>query len=267
MPGVYEGGYKLWEGAADLARFMHAEATKAEGAFAAAEERGEMPAVARESAAAAAAVPPLGGARVLELGCGHALPAIVAAHHGAASVTLQDFNAEVLAEATAPAVLANEDCFASDECRVRYLAGSWEAALAELRPAGAISAAVAQDAAPEPAIHRRAYDLVLGSELWYAERSMRTLATLVSEALADGSTACALIAGKAHYFGVGGSARGFEAAARAEGLEHEVVWRKADGASNVREIIRLRRRRDGGRGGSSNGGGDGGDGSTEREPA
>ena len=82
-----------------------------------------------------------------------------------------------------------------------------------------------------------------------------------------GSTACALIAGKAHYFGVGGSARGFEAAARAEGLEHEVVWRKADGASNVREIIRLRRRRDGGRGGSSNGGGDGGDGSTERGQA
>ena len=67
LPGVYEGGFKLWECAVDLAAFVAAE----------------LP---------AEAVAP--GQRVLELGCGHGLPGVVALLRGA-HVDFIDYNIEV----------------------------------------------------------------------------------------------------------------------------------------------------------------------------
>ena len=48
VPGVYEGGFKIWEGSLDLVRYLHGESI------------------------------PLRGRRVIELGCGHGLPGIFA---------------------------------------------------------------------------------------------------------------------------------------------------------------------------------------------
>jgi hypothetical protein len=48
VPGVYEGGFKIWEGCLDLVKFLHEEAI------------------------------PLRDRRVIELGCGHGLPGIFA---------------------------------------------------------------------------------------------------------------------------------------------------------------------------------------------
>ena len=53
----------------------------------------------------------------------------------------------------------------------------------------------------------------------------------------------ALIAAKRYYFGVGGGTRAFaEALAESGAFECDVAATYADGASNVREILRVRRR-------------------------
>lgn len=82
-------GFKLWECASDLVGFLKAESEKK--------------------------VDPLklAGARVAELGCGHALPGIYCLQQGAAQVALQDLNVEVLAHCTAPNVLLNTGEFST----------------------------------------------------------------------------------------------------------------------------------------------------------
>ena len=67
------------------------------------------------------------GARVLELGCGHALPGLAAAASGAREVILADYNPEVLAALTVPNVRANANAGLFDPRRTsfRYLAGDW----------------------------------------------------------------------------------------------------------------------------------------------
>jgi hypothetical protein len=203
----------------DLARYLHARESGAEAEAGGADAGGAIGGGLRS-------------ARVLELGCGHALPALVAAHHGASALTLQDFNPEVLVGVTAPAIEANSQTFSSVDAAVRYVAGSWESAVLSMRGG---------EGAPAEVLHREGYDLVLGAELWYNEATMDTLATTIAGVLArDGARpAEALIAGKSHYFGVGGSSRGFTEAATKAGLRVTTVWRKADGTSNVREILRL----------------------------
>ncbi|KAJ6754567.1 HISTIDINE PROTEIN METHYLTRANSFERASE 1 HOMOLOG-RELATED [Salix purpurea] len=81
VPGVYEGGLKLWEGSLDLIKALQAEVQNGHLSFS--------------------------GKRVLELGCGHGLPGIFAFLEGASAVHFQDFNAEVLQSLTIPNVNAN----------------------------------------------------------------------------------------------------------------------------------------------------------------
>jgi len=61
VAGVYEGGMKLWECSLDLVQFLDAPRWRSR----------------------------IQGARVLELGCGHGLPGLLALHHGAAAVHMQ----------------------------------------------------------------------------------------------------------------------------------------------------------------------------------
>ncbi|CAH0486111.1 unnamed protein product [Peronospora farinosa] len=75
---VYEGGFKLWECALDLVKFVEMEDT------------------------------PM-ATTVLELGCGHGLPGIHALLRGAERVTFSDYNKEVLELTTCPNVLRNVD--------------------------------------------------------------------------------------------------------------------------------------------------------------
>lgn len=65
--------------------------------------------------------------RVIELGCGHGLPGIVATLAGA-TVDYQDYNAEVLQMLTVPTVLANWRANHGVESApppVRYFSGDW----------------------------------------------------------------------------------------------------------------------------------------------
>ena len=93
--GVYEGGFKVWEGSLDLVAVLQAGAV------------------------------PLAGRRVVEYGCGHGLPALYALARGdAAEVVFHDYNEEVLVNATMPNVLLNVDRAAA-EARARFFSGDW----------------------------------------------------------------------------------------------------------------------------------------------
>lgn len=93
LPGVYEGGLKIWEGTCDLLDYLCTGKIK------------------------------LNGAHVLELGCGAGLPGIVALLHGASCVTFQDYNAEVIHLFTIPNVLAN--ITTQQLPSVKFFAGDW----------------------------------------------------------------------------------------------------------------------------------------------
>jgi hypothetical protein len=113
LPGQYEGGFKVWEGSVDLAEYVAelwqhgsapvasslgsqpsdatAAAAPSADPAASAAAGGGSPAGAASGAAAAAVAGAgrgglagrLAGQRVLELGCGHALPGLVALLAGA----------------------------------------------------------------------------------------------------------------------------------------------------------------------------------------
>ena len=87
VAGVYEGGFKLWECAVDLVRYI--EKNK------------------------------LNASNVLEIGAGHGLPGIVMGRSGA-NVVLHDFNEEVLSLCSAVNVKLNEVTGS-----VRFVAGDW----------------------------------------------------------------------------------------------------------------------------------------------
>lgn len=202
----FPGGLKLWECAVDLALYLR-------GGYAGASE----------------APPALAGASVLELGCGHGLPGVLAALRGAADVTFQDFNAEVLHALTAPCAAANLARAAAaggaaagrgggtQPPQLRFFSGDW-GALPALLPRGS-------------------YDLVLSADTIYCTASQPRLLAALAAALRP--RGAALVAAKSYYFGVGGGAAQFAADAQRHGLTARVVARFSDGASNVREILRL----------------------------
>lgn len=161
------------------------------------------------------------GRRVLELGCGHGLPGIFALQRGAEAVVLQDYNAEVLTGLTAANVRANVNP-APVPPEVRYVAGDW----------GEGMAALLQDPG---------YDIILTAETIYTARGQERLLALMTQCLRPGGEA--LVAAKTYYFGVGGGTREFETrVARGRVLRVERVAEFKDGASNVREILRLTHR-------------------------
>uniref|UniRef100_A0A914VLD5 protein-histidine N-methyltransferase n=1 Tax=Plectus sambesii TaxID=2011161 RepID=A0A914VLD5_9BILA len=91
--GVYEGGFKVWEGAIDLCNYLDSSVQAEE--------------IAEKS--------------VLELGCGAGLPGIYAAKKNAKFVSFQDFNQSVLDCFTRTNVQLNSVNL--DRCR--FVAGDW----------------------------------------------------------------------------------------------------------------------------------------------
>jgi hypothetical protein len=96
ISGTYEGGYKVWECSIDLLTYMI-------------ENKDSLPPIATSS--------------VIELGCGHGFPGIVALQFGYQKVLFSDLNAEVLAESTWPNIHLN--CSPEATQHATCLSGDW----------------------------------------------------------------------------------------------------------------------------------------------
>ncbi|XP_008823119.1 histidine protein methyltransferase 1 homolog [Nannospalax galili] len=175
IPGIYEGGLKIWECTFDLLAYF----TKAEVKFA--------------------------GQKVLDLGCGSGLLGITAFKGGAREIHFQDYNSLVIDEVTLPNVIANfpsEDdgndvnepegkrcrtsTVAQEICKCRFFSGEWSEFCKLI---GSEELFVK-------------YDLILTSETIYNPDYYSTLHQTFLRLL--GKKGRVLLASKAHYFGVGG---------------------------------------------------------------
>ncbi|TRY62816.1 hypothetical protein TCAL_04926 [Tigriopus californicus] len=191
QPGVYEGGLKIWECSEDLAKYL---------------ER-DLPA-------------DLSSFRVLELGCGAALPGLVCLRRGA-HVDFQDYNPEVLDHVTIPNYLLNRD--KSRDINSTFLSGDWDA----------VRASLTKDSCT--------YDLILASETIYNPDNYAKLIRTFRDLLSKDSKSSVLLAAKTHYFGVGGGTRQFEEELTRTGdWDIQNVSKTHDGVQ--REIIRISRK-------------------------
>lgn len=270
VPGKYEGGLKLWECTIDLIEAVRREIQDGHLAFR--------------------------GKDVLELGCGHGLPGILACLKGASQVHFQDYNEEVLLNLTIPNVNANLTAASEKALKLssdldssgmkspgpssetRFFAGDWGdmASLLSLPPfprqseeeeeeerlsnasgrEGGGASGQSQTSGPLEAYHRKlsgtpsfynrkeglegkeggGYDIILMSETVYSPHSLPRLLTLIKQCLRR-PYGVVYLAGKKHYFGVGGGTRQFRSLVEEDGnLHSHLVKEWADGSSNVREI-------------------------------
>ncbi|MEW5310908.1 MAG: hypothetical protein WDW38_002662 [Sanguina aurantia] len=210
IPDVYEGGFKLWECATDLCRFLLTKYALG----------------TRELIESSEPRTKLQNKKVLELGCGHGLPGIVAVLAGA-EVHFQDFNKQVLTSLTIPNVLANVGRTPQQRSRLptRFFTGDW-ACVGECLTGKGFGG------------H---YDVILTSESIYSLESQERLLECIKQLLQP-PHGVAYIAAKTYYFGVGGGTTSFLALVKREGLfECESVFRVEEpGSGNVREILQLK---------------------------
>ncbi|KAE8708753.1 hypothetical protein F3Y22_tig00110332pilonHSYRG00116 [Hibiscus syriacus] len=208
VPGIYEGGLKLWEGSLDLVKALQSE-------------------IQNDHLS-------LEGKRVLELGCGHGLPGIFSCLKGAAEVHFQDFNAEVLRCLTIPNVNANllEKSQPATASKTRFFAGDW-GEIHQLLPHANESEINSE--------HGQAtgYDVILMAETIYSISAQRNLYELIKKCMIH-PHGVVYMAGKKHYFGVGGGTRQFLSMLEKEGvMAATLVTEVADGSSNLREVWKL----------------------------
>lgn len=106
IPGVYEGGLKVWECAFDLVNFLSESTIN------------------------------LSGMKILELGCGTGLPGIYSLIKGAECVHFQDYNPEVINNITIPNVILNSKSMngIAIQDRVKFYSGDWGTLASVLEP-------------------------------------------------------------------------------------------------------------------------------------
>ncbi|KAM7279563.1 hypothetical protein ACFE04_006697 [Oxalis oulophora] len=212
LPGVYEGGLKLWEGSLDLVKALHSQI-----------HHGNLT---------------LSGKRVLELGCGHGLPGIYSCLEGASAVDFQDFNAEVLRCLTIPNVNANlAKCSQpTPTSKLRYFSGDWSQIDQLLLRVDDTEKDLRTSSEQSPAA---GYDIILMAETIYSNSANKSLYGLIKKCLnrPDGAV---YMAAKKYYFGVGGGTRQFLSMVEKDGImTASLIADIADGSSNVREVWKL----------------------------
>lgn len=218
VPGVYEGGLKLWECSIDLCRFLSKEKS-------------------------------LTPRHVLELGCGHGLPACLLLRKALienqeTSFLFCDYNDFVLQDVTLPNILANAQEISGGAPefiaeRVALGAGDWWAmskALLQLDNGHGHTLL--------PCNGR--FDVILASETIYSVQASRDVVKILLRHLVPQS-GVALVAAKRFYFGVGGGCDAFRAAAEEERIEInnrafklscETVELYDEGNGNIRELLK-----------------------------
>ncbi|XP_042857691.1 histidine protein methyltransferase 1 homolog isoform X2 [Penaeus japonicus] len=212
VPAVYEGGLKIWECTWDLLEHLSSLQMN------------------------------LKGCRVLELGCGAALPGLYTALQGA-HVSLQDYNEEVIRYVTIPNAVLNLadssslvidkegtiDCKFSDASvkqvaeRVSFFSGDWSDLERKLTPN----------------IHENShkFDVILTSETIYNTDCYEKLLHVMTSCLK--SNGIIILAAKSHYFGVGGGTQQFiDFVKKHDQLEVKLFVSNSQGLK--REILEMR---------------------------
>jgi predicted nicotinamide N-methyase len=165
---------------------------------------------------------------VLELGCGSAIPGLVALSNGA-TVTFQDYNAEVLKLVTIPNAYLNTPSFNKDEMNDKF---------AILSPGDIPSFFVSGDWGVMGAGSLGKFDLVLASETLYSKDDMPEFLNVLVDSLKEGGRA--IIASKVNYFGCSGGLHLFKMMVdEREEVEYTVVWEGGEGVR--REILEVRK--------------------------
>uniref|UniRef100_A0A7S2XIE4 protein-histidine N-methyltransferase n=1 Tax=Lotharella oceanica TaxID=641309 RepID=A0A7S2XIE4_9EUKA len=197
QPEVYEGGFKVWECACDLVTYL--EGQKYE----------------------------FSSKNILDFGCGHGLPGILALNQGARLVCFQDLNAEVLRHVTIPNILLNTETTADDlrksDANTWLIAGNW--------------------ADPElmKLMGGRKWDCILTSDTLYSLDSIPHLVRCIEKLLSPKGEC--FVAAKRYYFGIGGSTAALiDEISESTELQGEVIRVFDDGKSNLRELIRVVRK-------------------------
>ncbi|KAA0191722.1 hypothetical protein HAZT_HAZT011169 [Hyalella azteca] len=199
IPAVYEGGLKIWECTWDLLHYL-AESSDILWQ----------------------------GKRVLELGCGAGILGIYAVLQGA-SVTLQDYNEDVIEHITAPNVLYN---------------------VAELTETSNESDAGLIENMHVQSNELSQFDVIMTSETIYNQENYEKILKVFTTCLKPHGVVypllhCSerhilLLAAKSYYFGVGGGTASFLAAVERTGcLQHKKLFEHTSGVR--REIIEIRR--------------------------
>ena len=183
VKNVYEGGLKIWECSIDLVQYLKNNQISLNKSL-----------------------------KVLELGCGAALPGLYCLNK-VNEVHFQDYNNEVIEHITIPNAALN-----TSETKTRFFSGDWTDFLAKMNQ------------------ESTKYDLILTSETIYEVANYSKLIDIF-DTLLD-SNGKILVAAKIHYFGVGGSLGEFEKHLKPK-WKVESVFENCD--SVKREIILLER--------------------------
>ncbi|XP_055348300.1 histidine protein methyltransferase 1 homolog [Paramacrobiotus metropolitanus] len=170
VPKVYEGGFRVWDGACDLLVYLISESPV-----------------------------DFQGKKVLELGCGAGLPGIYALTKGA-TVHFHDYNADVIECATLPNILKNLKPIADgvDESRVRLFSGDWLSFVRFLR---------VEKLDDDPLAEDNRYDVILTGDTVYRQDVLSSLAFALPRLLRKEGTV--YLAGKSIYFGLNGGTEEF----------------------------------------------------------
>jgi predicted nicotinamide N-methyase len=217
VPGVYEGGLKVWECSIDLCRYLQDNSILVEGS-------------------------------VLELGCGHGLPGCwvlnqaLSRQNLSTSVIFSDFNEFVLNDATIANIVLNTQKGSDDKKELasrlsRHAAlgaGDWNI----------MSRQFSQGSEYLPSMVPKdgRFDFILAAETTYSTAAAVDTARLLVKHLKVG-TGVAFIATKRYYFGVGGGSDCFRDALIAEPspnkFQVETLEVYDNGAGNIRELLKV----------------------------
>ncbi len=213
IPGIYGGGYKIWESSIDLVYYLLDELK---------DER----------------IPE--DANYLELGCGQGFPGIICLKLGAQKILFSDLNEEVLLHTLWPNIMLNcesghKETISNANDRIKCIAGDWNDLSLALNNR-------VYDDLPDK------FDVIISAETLYSIESCHSLFQMVTKHLS--LTGKCYIATKRYYFGVGGGSNELislilsynETKMKSSdniSLVYKIVKTIDDGLSTIREIIRL----------------------------
>ncbi|XP_043466649.1 histidine protein methyltransferase 1 homolog isoform X2 [Leptopilina heterotoma] len=159
--------------------------------------------------------------KVLDLGCGSGIIGILCLIKGS-TVDFQDYNKEVITHVTIPNVILNFNDHVVNSGKVKFYCGDWKSFLSLILENS-----------------NEKYDFIFTCETIYNSDNHNKLYQVFKEKLKFGGLG--FVAGKTHYFGVGGSMRQFENLVLNDGyFKVQTVWKSNEGLQ--KEIIVLSHR-------------------------